>query len=197
MNNKKVIVAISGASGAVYGIRLLEVLKQCDILTHLIISKSAHLTITQETKYSVEYIRGLANYNYNQGDISARISSGSFQTIGMIIAPCSMKTMASIACGIEDNLISRAASVVLKERRKLVLMTRETPLHSGHLENMLKLSNYGAIIAPPVPAFYNTPQTIDDLINHSVTRILDLFDIETNLITRWDGINNLNLQKNS
>lgn len=187
-NNKKIILAISGASGAIYGIRLLEILRDLDVETHLIISKSAHLTITQETKHSVDDIKNLANYSYNSQDIWAKISSGSFRTMGMIIAPCSMKTMASVACGIENNLISRAAGVTLKERRKLVLMVRETPLHSGHLENMLKLSNYGAIIAPPVPAFYNFPTTIDDLVNHSITRVLDLFDLETNLIKRWNGL---------
>lgn len=190
MNNldrKKIIIGLSGASGAIYGIRLLEVLKELDIETHLIISKSAQLTIIKETDYSLEYIKKLSSYNYNNNDIGAKISSGSFRTRGMIIAPCSMNTMSSIANGIEDRLIKRAASVILKEKRKLVLMCRETPLNSIHLENMLKLSNSGVIIAPPVPAFYNKPTTLDDIINHSVARVLDLFNIETKLIKRWEG----------
>lgn len=188
-NKKKIILAISGASGAIYGIRLLEILRKKNVESHLIISKAATLTIAQETNYSIEEVKNLATFSYSHHDVSARISSGSFKTSGMIIAPCSMKTCSGIAHGFEDNLISRAAGVILKERRKLVLMARETPLHSGHLENMLKLSNYGAIIAPPVPAFYHLPKTIDDLINHSVSRILDLFDIDTGLIKRWNGIN--------
>ncbi len=187
-SKKKIIVAISGASGAIYGIRLLEVLKELAIETHLIISPAATITIAQETDYSLESIKAMATYHYSHSDIAARISSGSCNVHGMIIAPCSMKTMASIAVGMEDKLISRAASVMLKERRKLVLMVRETPLHSGHLENMLKLSNYGAIIAPVVPAFYNKPKTLDDIVNHSVARALNLFDIETNLIKPWDGL---------
>jgi flavin prenyltransferase len=183
-----IIIGITGATGAIYSVRLLEILKDLKIETHLIISKSAHITISHETKYTIDQLEALASYYYNNTDISARIASGSFKTCGMIIAPCTMKTIASIACGIEDKLISRAANVVLKERRKLVLMPRETPLHSGHLENMLKLSNYGAIIAPAVPAFYNLPKTIDNIVNHSVSRILDLFDFDTKLIKRWDGI---------
>ncbi len=186
---KKIIVAISGASGAIYGIRLLEILREQDIESHLIISKAAAITISQETNYSIEKVKNLAAFTYPYSDISARISSGSFKTSGMIVVPCSMKTCSGIAMGFENNLISRAANVILKERRRLVLMVRETPLHSGHLENMLKLSNYGAIIAPAVPAFYNLPKTIDDLINHSLSRVLDLFDIDTELIKRWDGIN--------
>lgn len=185
---KKIIIAITGASGSIYGVRLLEILRDLKFETHLIISKAAHITLTKETDYNIEQIKSLASYNYNYNDIGARISSGSFKTSGMIIAPCSMNSLAQIANGIEDNLISRAAGVILKERRLLVLMCRETPLHSGHLENMLKLSNYGAIIAPPVPAFYNLPRSIQDIVNHSVTRVLDLFDIETGLINRWDGL---------
>lgn len=185
---KKIIVAITGASGSIYGIKLIEILKKLNIETHLVISKSAYITISQETSYSIDQIKNMANHVYNNNDIAASISSGSFRTNGMIVAPCTMKTMASIACGIEDNLISRSANVTLKERRRLVLMVRETPFHSGNLENMLRLSNYGAIIAPPVPAFYNSPQTIDDIVNHSVARALDLFDIETSLIDRWTGV---------
>ena len=182
---KKIIIGISGASGAIYGIRLLEVLKEQNIETHLIISEGAALTIKLETKYPIDEVKLLANYYYDDKDLGATISSGSFKTLGMIIAPCSMKTLASIAHSMEDNLISRAAGVVLKDRRKLILMTRETPLHIGHLENMLKVASYGGIIAPPVPAFYNNPVSIDDIVNHSITRVLDFFDIETNLIKRW------------
>ncbi len=185
----RIIIAISGASGAIYGIRLLEMLQNKeDIETHLVISKAAQLTILQETKHSVESVRKLATHSYHASDIAAKIASGSFLTEGMIIAPCSMKTTASIACGLEDNLIARAAGVTLKERRRLVLMVRETPLFSTHLENMLKLSNYGAIIAPPVPAFYNLPSTIEDIVNHSVARVLDLFSIETTKVKRWSGL---------
>lgn len=182
---KKIVIAISGASGAIYGIRLLEVLKEQNIETHLVISDGAALTIKLETKYSIDEVKFLANYYYDDEDLGSTISSGSFKTSGMIIAPCSMKTLASIAHSMEDSLISRAAGVVLKDRRKLILMTRETPLHIGHLENMLKVANYGGIIAPPVPAFYNNPKAIDDIVNHSITRVLDFFDIETNLIKRW------------
>ncbi|WCR57345.1 UbiX family flavin prenyltransferase [Rickettsia asembonensis] len=182
---KKIVIAISGASGAIYGIRLLEVLKEQNIETHLVISEGAALTIKLETKYSIDEVKFLANYYYDDEDLGSTISSGSFKTSGMIIAPCSMKTLASIAHSMEDSLISRAAGVVLKDRRKLILMTRETPLHIGHLENMLKVVNYGGIIAPPMPAFYNNPKAIDDIVNHSITRVLDFFDIETNLIKRW------------
>jgi 4-hydroxy-3-polyprenylbenzoate decarboxylase len=189
MNEKrKLLVAISGASGAIYGIRLLEILRQQNIESHLIISKAAYLTIRHETSYSLEQVKNMADYYYNVSDISAKVSSGSFSLLGMIIAPCSMRTLAAIATSMEDNLISRAASVTLKERRKLVLMVRETPLHTGHIENMLKISNYGGIIAPPVPAFYDTPKNLDDIINHSVSRVLDIFNINTGLINRWNGI---------
>ncbi|PCJ29451.1 MAG: aromatic acid decarboxylase [Rickettsiales bacterium] len=191
MNNtkmRKIIVGISGSSGAIYGVRLLEMLKELGIESHLIISKAAHLTIAAETDHSPAEIKKLASYSYNPADIGARISSGSFRTDGMIIAPCSMKTLSAIANGYEDNLIARAASVVMKEQKKLALMTRETPLHAIHLENMLKLSRAGVAIVPPVPAFYNKPSTIDEIVTHSVVRVLDLFDIETSAIVRWNGI---------
>lgn len=187
-NKKKLLVAISGASGAIYGIRLLEILRQLNIESHLIISKSAHLTILHETDYSIQQVQDLADYCYKISDIGCRIACGSFRTFGMIIAPCSMRTLASVAGSIENNLISRAAGVILKEQRKLVLMIRETPLHRGHLENMLKVTSYGGIIAPPVPAFYNLPKTLDDIINHSILRVLDIFDIDNSLIKRWDGL---------
>ncbi|HJD64979.1 MAG TPA: UbiX family flavin prenyltransferase [Rickettsia endosymbiont of Diachasma alloeum] len=185
---KKIIIAISGASGAIYGIRLLEVLEEQNIETHLVISNGAALTIKAETEYSIEKVKALANHHYSNKDIGAAIASGSFKTFGMIIAPCSMRTLASIAHAMEDNLITRAAGVVLKDKRKLVLMTRETPLHTGHIENMLKVANYGGIIAPPMPAFYSKPKEIFDIVNHSIARVLDLFDIETNLIKRWSGL---------
>jgi 4-hydroxy-3-polyprenylbenzoate decarboxylase len=187
-HKKRLIVGISGASGAIYGIRLLEVLRQQGVESHLIISKAAHLTILHETNYSLEQVKSLADYYYGLSEVGARISSGSFITSGMIIAPCSMRTLGTIANSIEDNLISRAAGVCLKERRKLILMVRESPLHTGHLDNMLKVSQCGGIIAPPVPAFYNLPQTIDDIINHSISRALSLFDIDSGLIKSWNGM---------
>ena len=187
-NTDKIIIGITGASGAIYGISLLKTLKALAVESHLIISKAAHLTITTETNFTTKDIINLADYSYNCGDIGARISSGSFRTSGMIIAPCSMKTLSAIANGFEDNLINRAASVVIKEKRQLALMVRETPLHAIHLENMLKLSRLGVSICPAVPAFYNKPSSIEDLINHSNARILDLFNIDTHIIKRWDGI---------
>jgi len=187
-NTYKIIVSITGASGAIYGINLLKTLRTLAVESHLIISKAAHLTIATETIFTAKDIMSLADYSYNLGDIGARISSGSFRTNGMIIAPCSMKTLSAIANGFEDNLITRAASVVIKEKRPLALMVRETPLHAIHLENMLKLSRIGVSICPAVPAFYNKPSSMEDLINHSNARILDLFNIDTDIIKRWDGI---------
>jgi flavin prenyltransferase len=185
---KKIIVSITGASGAIYGVRLLEILRKCDIETHLIISKSANLTIATETSFSINDIKKLAYYVYSPGDIAATISSGSFKVNGMIIAPCSMKTLSAIASGDESDLIVRSAGVIIKEQKKLALMVRETPLSAIHLENMLKLARIGVAICPPVPAFYNHPTSLDEVVNHSVTRILDLFNIETNLIKRWQGL---------
>lgn len=185
MSRKRMIVGISGASGIIYGIRLLEVLQSSDIETHLMISKSAELTRAAEVEMTSKALRDLADVTYSVSDLSAAISSGSYQTMGMIIAPCSMKTLAEIATGISSNLLSRAADVVLKERRRLVLMVRESPLHAIHLENMLKVTQMGGIIAPPVPAFYGRPETLEDIVNHSVGRVLDLFDMETDLVRRW------------
>lgn len=187
-NTYKIIIGITGASGAIYGISLLKTLKTLAVESHLIISKAAHLTIATETNFTTKDIISLADYSYNCGDIGARISSGSFRTSGMIIAPCSMKTLSAIANGFEDTLVNRAASVVIKEKRQLAMMVRETPLHAIHLENMLKLSRLGVSICPAVPAFYNKPSSIEDLINHSNARILDLFSIDTHIIKRWDGI---------
>jgi 4-hydroxy-3-polyprenylbenzoate decarboxylase len=185
---KKIIVSITGASGAIYGIRLLEVLRECGVETHLIVSKSANLTIATETSFSIGDIKKLANYAYHPSDIGAKISSGSFKVNGMIVAPCSMKTLSAIASGMENDLITRSGAVIIKEQKKLALMVRETPLSAIHLENMLKLARIGVAICPPVPTFYNHPTTLDEIVNHSITRILDLFNIETNLIKRWQGL---------
>lgn len=183
---KRLIIGISGATGIIYGIRLLELLKQTDIETHLVISKAGHQTRAYETSLSASDLTNLADVTYNNANIAASISSGSFKTMGMIIAPCSMRTLADIACGTTSTLISRAADVILKERRRLVLMARETPFNLVHLDNMRKITEMGGIIAPAAPAFYNQPQSIDDLINHSVGRIMDLFDIELDIVKRWE-----------
>lgn len=185
----KLIIAITGASGAIFGIRLLEVLQKTkNIETHLIMSKSANITISSETSYNLAKVKALANFNYNIEDIGACMASGSFRTDGMIIAPCSIKTMSAIANSYCDNLITRSADVILKERKKLVLMLRETPLHLIHLRNMTQIAETGGIIFPPVPAFYHNPQTIDDIINHSVYRVLDLFNIDCQELKRWQGL---------
>jgi 4-hydroxy-3-polyprenylbenzoate decarboxylase len=185
MKKTRLIIGITGASGIIYGIRLLEVLKKTPIETHLIVSKAAQQTRAFETNLSAEALYALADYHYPINDIGANLSSGSYKTLGMIIAPCSVKSLADIACGMTSNLITRAADVILKERRKLVLMVRETPLHLGHIRNMAVVTEMGGIIAPPMPAFYNQPTTIDDLVNHSVGRALDLFDLELGLVHRW------------
>ncbi|ASQ45498.1 UbiX family flavin prenyltransferase [Legionella clemsonensis] len=185
MNKKRIIIGISGASGIIYGVRLLELLAKTDYETHLVVSKAAQQTRAFETALSATQLSTLANVSYSINDIAAPIASGSFKTVGMIIAPCSMRTLASIACGTTSNLLTRAADVVLKERRRLVLLVRETPLHLGHLENMKKVTEMGAIVAPPVPAFYNHPQTIEDIVTHSIGRTLDLFDIDIDVVKRW------------
>ena len=186
--NQKLIVGITGASGAIYGIRLLEACKMLEVETHLVISKAAEITLVHETDLSVSDVKALASQSYKPADIGAAIASGSFKNAGMIIAPCSIRSMSEIATGTTASLLTRAADVVLKERRRLVLMLRETPLHSGHLRNLAQLSDMGAIIAPPVPAFYIKPDGIDDLVNHSVGRVLDLMGIENDLVTRWKGL---------
>lgn len=184
----RLIIGMSGASGVIYGIRFLEVLKELDhVETHLVLSDSAKLNIGIETDYGVSDVKALADHVHSNKDIGASIASGSFQTAGMIVAPCAIKTLSAIANSYADSLIVRAADVILKERRKLVLVPRETPLHVGHCELLLKASQIGAIIAPPMPAMYIKPQTIDDLINHHVGRVLDLFDIDTSLVKRWQG----------
>lgn len=179
------IVGISGASGAIYGVRLLTALRDAGVPAHLIVSKSAAVTLKEEAGLSVTDVRDLAAETYANGDIGAAVSSGSFRTRGMVIIPCSIRTVSDIAYGTTDSLISRAADVVLKERRRLVLVVRETPLHAGHLKSMLAATENGAIIMPPVPAFYHMPKTIDDIVNQTVGRCLDLFDIDSGLVKRW------------
>lgn len=190
MSAKRLIVGISGASGAVYGIRLLEVLREVEeVETHLVVSSAAKLTISLETDYSFEAVEALADRVYRPGDIAAPISSGSFKTMGMVVAPCSMKTVSGIAHSYTDNLLLRAADVVLKDRRRLVLVPRETPLHLGHLRLLTQVTEMGAIVMPPTPAFYHRPQKIEEIVDQTVNRVLDLLEIELNgdLFERWQG----------
>ncbi|HEV2158008.1 UbiX family flavin prenyltransferase [Bradyrhizobium sp.] len=184
----RVVVAMTGATGAVYGARLLAVLRELNVETHLVLSRWAEVTIAKETGLSARELASTASVAHSRDNQGASIASGSFRHDGMIIAPCSMKTLAAIRYGFADELIVRAADVTLKERRRLVLLTRETPLNDIHLENMLALSRMGAIIAPPVPAFYGNPQTIDDLVDHTIGRVLDLFGLEFPKLKRWDGM---------
>lgn len=187
---KRLIIGISGASGVIYGIRLLEVLKTMDgVETHLVMSRFARLNIEIETTLTPRLVESLADVIHNFGDQAASISSGSFRTDGMVIAPCSMRTLSAIAHSSADNLLTRAADVVLKERRTLVLMPREAPLHVGHCKLLYEAAQLGAVIAPPMPAFYNNPETIDDIVNHSVGRVLDLFDLDAGILNRWEGPN--------
>jgi len=183
----RLIVGISGASGTIYGVRILEMLRKAEVETHLVMSKSAEMTLVYETDLKPKDVRALASVHYPVSDIGAAISSGSFPTMGMIVAPCSIRTMSEIAGGVTASLLSRAADVVLKEKRRLVLAMRETPLHSGHLRNMAALSDIGAVIAPIVPAFYNRPKSVDDIINHTCGRLLDLFGVDTGIVKRWKG----------
>lgn len=183
---RRLIVGISGASGAIYGIRTLEVLRAIpEIETHLVITASARRTIVEETRYKVAEVEALARVVHDQRDIGASLASGSFRTSGMLVAPCSVKTLSGIAHSYNDNLLTRAADVCLKERRTLVLLVRETPLHLGHLELMAQVARYGAIVLPPVPAFYHAPATIDDIVNQSVGKALDQFEIPHQLFRRW------------
>jgi len=184
---KRLLIGISGASGAIYGIRLLELLKASGIETHLVVSRAARMTLSYETEMSIADVEALATVTYPEQDVGAACSSGSFKTLGMIIAPCSIKTMAEIASGATSNLVSRAADVCLKERRRLVLMLRETPLHLGHIRSMAAVTEAGAIVYPPVPAFYARPQSIDEMIDHTLGRVLDLFDIDLGTVRRWSG----------
>ncbi|HUK58894.1 MAG TPA: UbiX family flavin prenyltransferase [Stellaceae bacterium] len=182
---QRLVVGISGASGVIYGIRLLEMLRSMPVETHLVMSRAAEVTVAHETSLKVAQVQALANFVHPIADIAASISSGSFKTMGMIVAPCSIRSMSEIASGVTSSLLTRAADVTLKERRKLVLMVRETPLHLGHLRTMALLAEMGAVIAPPVPAFYAKPQTIEDMIGHSIGRVLDQFGLETGKVKRW------------
>jgi flavin prenyltransferase len=184
---RRLVVGISGASGAIYGVRMLEMLREIDIETHLVMSRSAEMTLTYETDFKAKDVRALASVNHPMSDIGASISSGSFPTMGMVIVPCSIRTMSEIATGVTSSLLTRAADVVLKEKRRLVLALRETPLHGGHLRNLTMLSDIGAVVAPIVPAFYTRPKTVDDIVNHTVGRLLDLFGIDTGTVKRWQG----------
>lgn len=187
---RRFIIGMSGATGAIYGVRMLEMLRHVPgIETHLVMSKAAERTVAYETNLSIDEVRALAHASYNIMDIGAKPSSGSFPVEGMIVAPCSMKTLGAVANSLSVDLLSRSADVTLKERRKLVLMVRETPLHLGHLRLMAQATEIGAIISPPVPAFYNFPKTLDDIINHTVGRVLDLFGVDVDIVKRWQGMN--------
>jgi flavin prenyltransferase len=179
------VVGISGASGAIYGVRLLQVLQKLQIPAHVVVSKAAILTLKEEAGLGLNDIRTFADVLYSNSDVGAAISSGSYRTRGMIVAPCSIRTLSDIAYGTTDTLLSRAADVVLKERRRLILVVRETPLHAGHLKSMLAATENGAVILPPVPAFYSHPATVDDIVDQTVGRCLDLFEIESGVVKRW------------
>ena len=188
MTPRRLIVGISGASGAIYGIRILQALQGSAIETHLVMSESARITLASESDLTAAQVEALASEVHHVRNIGATLASGSFKTMGMVIAPCSIRTLSEVAWGGTSSLLTRAADVVLKERRRLVLLLRETPLHAGHIQSMLQATNNGAIVMPPVPAFYARPQTMDDIVNHSVGRVLDLFDIDTDLVARWAGL---------
>ena len=185
---KRIIVGITGASGVIYGIRLLEVLKELDMETHLVLTDGAKKNILLETTHTVEDVKGLAYKVHNIKNLAAPISSGSFKTEGMVIAPCTIKTLSGVAHSYAENLLIRAADVTLKERRRLILVVRETPLHRGHLELMNQVAALGGVILPPVPAFYHSPRRIEDLINHTIGKILDLVEIDHSLYKRWEGV---------
>lgn len=183
--NQRLIVGITGASGVRYGVRLLELLRDLPVESHLVLSRAAEMTLAYETDLKLAEVKALADVVYPVADVGAAISSGSFQTLGMVIAPCSVRSMSEIATGVTSNLLTRAADVVLKERRRLVLMLRETPLHTGHLRSMLALSEMGAIIAPPVPGFYARPESLEDMVDHTLGRVLDLFGLDAGTVKRW------------
>ena len=183
---RRLVVGISGASGAIYGIRALERLRELDIETHLVMSRSAKLTLAYETDLKVADVEALASRVHKAEDIGAAISSGSFKTMGMLVAPCSIRSLSEIASGVTTTLLPRAADVALKERRRVVLLVRESPLHAGHMKSMMTVTEMGAIVAPPVPAFYTRPTSVDDIVDHTVGRALDLFDLDTG-IRRWSG----------
>ncbi|VTU15241.1 Phenolic acid decarboxylase subunit B [Variovorax sp. SRS16] len=184
---RRIIVGISGASGAILGVRLLELLRELDVESHLIVSKSAQVTLAYETDLKLKDVTDLADHCYRSDDMAACISSGSYRTLGMVIAPCSMRTLAEIASANSSSLLTRAADVVLKERKRLVLLARETPLNLAHIRNMLAVTEMGAIVAPPVPAFYARPANLEQMIDHTLGRVLDLFDIDTGGVKRWSG----------
>lgn len=181
----RIAVGVTGASGVIYGVRLLQVLRKLGIETHLTMSRAAEVTLAHETDFKVADVRALASFCYGINDIAAPIASGSFRSLGMIVAPCTVRTMSEIATGVTSSLLTRAADVALKERRRLVLMVRETPLHLGHLRTMTALAEMGAVVFPPVPAFYAAPATLEDMINHTVGRALDQFGIDSGLVRRW------------
>jgi 4-hydroxy-3-polyprenylbenzoate decarboxylase len=185
---KRIVVGITGASGVIYGIRLLEVLKEFKIKTHLVLTEAARENILIETSLAVEDVERLAHDVYDTDDLAAPISSGSFRNDGMVVAPCSIRTLSGVAHSYNENLLIRAADVTLKEGRRLILLVRETPLHKGHLELMHKVAELGGVILPPIPAFYHSPRTIDDLVNHSIGKILDLMAIDHSLYKRWEGM---------
>lgn len=182
-----VIVGLSGASGAIYGIRLLEELRQCEVAVHLVMTKAAERTVIEETGYSIADVKQLADCVHPIHNIGASIASGSFRAQAMVVAPCSIRTLTAVANCFADNLLTRAADVMLKERRRLILLVRETPLHLGHLKVMAGATESGAIVMPPVPAFYSRPKSLDDIVNHTVGRVLDLMNLEHDLVKRWDG----------
>ena len=189
MAKRRIILAITGAAGSIYGVRLLEELRgHADIETHLVVSRAGLLNVATELSMQRSTLEGLADVVHDNRDIGATIASGSFRTDGMLVAPCTMKTLAAIAIGLADNLVSRAADVILKERRRLVLMVRETPLNLAHLRNMVAVTEMGGIIFPPVPAFYAHPADLDAMVNQTVGRMLDVFDIDSNLVKRWQGV---------
>ncbi len=184
----RLIVGISGASGVIYGVRMLDALRELGVESHLVVTRAALLTLSQETDLSADDLMGRADVTHRLNDVGATIASGSFRTMGMVIAPCSVRTMSEIATGVTSTLLTRAADVVLKERRPLVLMVRETPLHLGHLRTMTALAEMGAVIAPPLPAFYTRPASIDEIVDQSVGRALDLFGLDWSAVRRWDGL---------
>jgi 4-hydroxy-3-polyprenylbenzoate decarboxylase len=186
-SRRRIVVGISGASGAIYGVRLLQMLRRAEVESHLVMSRSAQVTLSHETSLRMTDLQALADISYANADIGAAISSGSFRVDGMIVAPCSIKTLSEIATGCTGSLISRAADVMLKERRRLVLMVRETPLHAGHIRSMAAVTDAGAIVYPPVPAFYARPVTFEEMVDHTLGRVLDLFDIDAQAVRRWDG----------
>ncbi|MFZ4450971.1 UbiX family flavin prenyltransferase [Salibacterium aidingense] len=190
-----IIIGMSGASGSIYGVRILEILKNMGITTHLVMSHAAGMTIREETNYQVQEVMDAADYVYKPKEVGAAIASGSFKVDGMVIIPCSIKTLSAVANSYNDNLLTRAADVQLKENRKLVMVVRETPLHTGHLQLMTQAANIGAVVLPPVPSFYHQPQTIDDIIHHTIGKVLDQFGIDAGLFQRWGGLLNTQEQE--